>query len=87
MPAAWGLNISCWNLTSWRCLNSSPSPAVLLLQLALFEELLDLAAERGLRYVIDGSNKDDEGDYRPGREALKELGIRSPFMGGRPDQG
>ncbi|NLY52018.1 MAG: ATP-dependent sacrificial sulfur transferase LarE [Firmicutes bacterium] len=46
---------------------------------ALFEELLDLAAERGLRYVIDGSNKDDEGDYRPGREALKELGIRSPL--------
>ena len=46
---------------------------------ALFEELLDLADERGLSYVIDGSNKDDEGDYRPGRDALKELGIRSPL--------
>ncbi|NLA57338.1 MAG: ATP-dependent sacrificial sulfur transferase LarE [Firmicutes bacterium] len=46
---------------------------------ALFEQLLDLAAERGLKWVMDGSNKDDEGDYRPGREALKELGIRSPL--------
>ena len=40
---------------------------------------MDLADERGLSYVIDGSNKDDEGDYRPGRDALKELGIRSPL--------
>ena len=29
--------------------------------------------------VVDGSNVDDEGDYRPGRQALKELGVRSPL--------
>ena len=30
--------------------------------------------------MLDGSNADDLGDFRPGREAAKELGIRSPFV-------
>jgi uncharacterized protein len=34
----------------------------------------------GLRYVADGANFDDRGDYRPGMEAARELGIRSPLM-------
>ena len=29
--------------------------------------------------VADGSNIDDEGDYRPGMKAIAELGIKSPF--------
>jgi uncharacterized protein len=29
--------------------------------------------------VVDGANKDDEGDYRPGRKAAKELGVVSPL--------
>src|SRR5215208_2268392 len=29
--------------------------------------------------VVDGANKDDEGDYRPGRKAAKELGVISPL--------
>ena len=46
----------------------------------LFSKLQDMAKERGLRYVLDGSNHDDLGDYRPGREAAKELGVRSPLL-------
>lgn len=45
----------------------------------LFKKLKDVAKERGLNFVVDGSNYDDIGDYRPGMKALKELGIRSPL--------
>lgn len=46
---------------------------------ALFSSFVALAAEEGLACVADGSNRDDDGDYRPGRRALKELAIRSPL--------
>ncbi len=45
----------------------------------LFQKLKDVAKERALNFVIDGTNYDDIGDYRPGMKALKELGIRSPL--------
>ncbi|MFP3879578.1 MAG: ATP-dependent sacrificial sulfur transferase LarE [Dehalococcoidia bacterium] len=45
----------------------------------LFEKLRSLAAAEGLDWVADGSNYDDRDDYRPGRKALTELGIRSPL--------
>lgn len=46
----------------------------------LFGALRCLAAERGLAEVFDGSNRDDEGDYRPGRRAAREFGVRSPLL-------
>ncbi len=46
---------------------------------ALFSELLRQAKEAGFAHVIDGSNVDDMGDYRPGMRALAELGIESPL--------
>ena len=45
----------------------------------LFEKILDIAKEHGLAAVVEGSNTDDTGDYRPGLVAVKELGIRSPL--------
>lgn len=45
----------------------------------LFTKLLDVARKEGLAFVCDGSNVDDRGDYRPGRKALRELGIVSPL--------
>lgn len=44
-----------------------------------FVKLLELKEQLGLAYIVDGSNKDDESDYRPGERAMKELGIRSPL--------
>jgi uncharacterized protein len=44
-----------------------------------YDKLLELKEQLGLAYIADGSNKDDESDYRPGERALKELGIRSPL--------
>lgn len=45
----------------------------------LFSRLQELAAENNIEWVADGSNLDDTGDFRPGMEASKELGIRSPL--------
>lgn len=46
----------------------------------LYTKLVPLAKERGLAVVADGSNTDDLGDYRPGRAAAKERGVRSPLI-------
>lgn len=45
----------------------------------LFEKIGDIARNNGLKYVVEGSNVDDEGDYRPGLMAVKELDIKSPL--------
>ncbi len=46
----------------------------------LFGKLRALAKEMGLRHVLDGSNADDTGDFRPGARAAAELGVRSPLQ-------
>ena len=46
---------------------------------ALFGKLIAFAQANGLNAVLEGSNTDDDGDYRPGRRAIKELGIKSPL--------
>ncbi len=45
----------------------------------LFEKIWEIAKERAIEAVIEGSNMDDEGDYRPGLTAIKELGVKSPL--------
>ncbi len=45
----------------------------------LFSKLLAFAHENGLATVLEGSNLDDDDDYRPGRRAIRELGIVSPL--------
>ena len=46
----------------------------------LFEKLRRIAETEGIAAVIEGSNTDDLGDYRPGRRAALELGVRSPLV-------
>ena len=45
----------------------------------LFGQIAALARGRGLAAVLDGTNRDDDGDWRPGRRAARELGVRSPL--------
>jgi uncharacterized protein len=45
-----------------------------------FSKILQIAGERGFKYVAEGSVKDDKKDYRPGMRAVAELGIRSPLL-------
>ena len=46
----------------------------------LFQKLRDIAAKESITWVADGTNSDDLGDYRPGRQACSELNIRSPLL-------
>lgn len=46
---------------------------------ALFTALIRYAGERGMTHVLDGTNRDDLDEYRPGLRALRELGIHSPL--------
>jgi uncharacterized protein len=45
----------------------------------LYHHLVAIARDRGFAAVVDGSNADDRGDYRPGRQAAREHGVRSPL--------
>ena len=45
----------------------------------LLGKILAIARENGLAAVVEGSNIDDTGDYRPGMAAVEELGVKSPL--------
>ena len=45
----------------------------------IFTNIIAIAEECGIAHVADGSNTDDEGDYRPGLTAVAELGVKSPL--------
>jgi uncharacterized protein len=45
----------------------------------LFNKIKQIAIDEGYKFIAEGSNKDDLGDYRPGLQAISELGIVSPL--------
>jgi len=58
---------------------SNPTNRCYFCKSTLYSDLARLADERGYACVVDGANRDDEGDYRPGRKAARELGVVSPL--------
>ena len=58
---------------------SNPTNRCYFCKSTLYSDLTRIAGKKGYACVVDGANKDDEGDYRPGREAAKELGVVSPL--------
>ena len=46
---------------------------------AIFTKILETARKHNIAHVVEGSNVDDVGDYRPGLKALQELSIKSPL--------
>ena len=46
----------------------------------LYSVLNRVATEEKMAVIVDGSNADDVGDHRPGMQAARELGVRSPLM-------
>lgn len=46
----------------------------------LFCKIGEVGQAKGLKYVADGTNYDDRGDYRPGRQAAEKLGVLSPLL-------
>ena len=57
----------------------NPTNRCYLCKKELFTKILEIAKSEGLSAVAEGSNMDDLGDYRPGLQAVRELGIRSPL--------
>jgi len=62
-----------------RAFSSNPPNRCYLCKLDILKRIKGVADERGLNKVIDGSNADDQEDYRPGLKAKDELGVRSPL--------
>src|SRR5215208_6430452 len=56
---------------------SNPTNRCYFCKSTLYSDLGKLAEQKGYACVVDGANKDDEGDYRPGRRAAREMGVVS----------
>src|ERR671910_1450933 len=56
---------------------SNPTNRCYFCKSTLYSDLAKLAEQKGYACVVDGANKDDEGDYRPGRKAAREIGVVS----------
>ncbi len=61
-------------------IRNNPITRCYLCKKTLFTELLNFARSNDYKSVIDGTNADDSGEFRPGMKALKEMGIRSPLL-------
>ncbi len=59
---------------------SNPPDRCYLCKRELFRRFKEIAAEHGYAHVCDGSNASDQGEYRPGRRAIEELGVESPLL-------
>jgi len=59
--------------------SKNPANRCYLCKKELFTKILTIAKEYKILHIAEGSNKDDEGDYRPGLTAVAELGIKSPL--------
>jgi uncharacterized protein len=59
---------------------SNPSNRCYYCKSELYTKLSRIAREREIAVICDGTNADDVGDYRPGRQAARELGVRSPLL-------
>lgn len=59
--------------------SSNPKNRCYLCKKELFEKMKQIAKENSMNEIVEGSNMDDMGDYRPGLQAIAELEIKSPL--------
>lgn len=57
----------------------NPANRCYLCKKVIFEKLLSLTRDNKMGHLVEGTNLDDEGDYRPGMKAIEELGVKSPL--------
>lgn len=60
--------------------NSNPTNRCYFCKTELYGKLSAFAVENGIKFILDGTNADDVGDYRPGRQAAQEMNVRSPLV-------
>jgi pyridinium-3,5-biscarboxylic acid mononucleotide sulfurtransferase len=78
--AKYGIKHKIFDIPFPEGIRNNPAERCYLCKKRLFTELVTFASENKYNYVIDGTNADDSGDYRPGMKALDEMGVRSPLM-------
>lgn len=61
----------------------NPTDRCYLCKKEFFSQILGQKDQEGFAYLVEGSNMDDEGDYRPGLKAVAELGVKSPLRHAR----
>jgi len=59
--------------------SSNPVNRCYLCKKELFSKIREVAGQNGIENIAEGSNIDDLGDYRPGMQAIRELGVLSPL--------
>jgi uncharacterized protein len=59
--------------------SANPPDRCFLCRSEMYSQMWELARQQGLTTVVDGANRDDGADYRPGIRAAKKLGVRSPL--------
>ena len=57
----------------------NPPDRCYLCKKALFTNMMNVCRREGIDHIAEGSNTDDNGDYRPGLKAIAELGVLSPL--------
>jgi pyridinium-3,5-biscarboxylic acid mononucleotide sulfurtransferase len=77
---SYGINHRIIDLSFPDSIRENPPERCYLCKRTLFTELINFAGNNGYRHVVDGSNADDTGEFRPGLKALKELEIKSPLL-------
>lgn len=65
-----------WNRKAFRM---NPPNRCYLCKQELMQHIKDIAKKHDIHHVVEGTNMDDTGDYRPGMQAISELGILSPL--------
>lgn len=59
--------------------SQNPKNRCYLCKQELFKKIQKIAESEGIAVIVEGSNLDDNGDYRPGLQAVAELGVQSPL--------
>jgi uncharacterized protein len=75
-----GINHSIIDVSFPDEIRHNPVERCYLCKKLLFSHIRSFADKNGYQFIVDGSNADDNGDFRPGLKALEEMGIRSPLM-------
>ena len=60
-------------------MHNNPKKRCYFCKKALYTKMLEFAAEKGVKLLLEGSNEDDLHVYRPGLQAVRELGVLSPL--------
>lgn len=58
----------------------NPPDRCYLCKQGIFGTIIEVSHAEGIAHVAEGSNVDDQADYRPGSRAIRELGVKSPLL-------